>query len=162
MTVRPAVAEDAARIVAIWTPVIRDTAVTFNDVLPTVESVALMIAAKAEAGHAFLVAEDAGVISGFAYYGQFRASSGYRRTGEHTIILDPAARGRGLGRALMAAIEDHARAAGFVSLWAGVSAENPAGVTFHAALGFAEIARLPDVGWKFERLMDLVLMQKRL
>jgi phosphinothricin acetyltransferase len=97
---------------------------------------------------------------GFASYAQFRGGVGYRHTMEHTIILGPAARGRGLGRALMTAIEDHARAGGTHSLFAGVSAGNPEGRAFHAAMGFAETAVLPQVGYKFGRWLDLVLMQK--
>ncbi len=48
------------------------------------------------------------------------------------------------------------------SLWAGISSENPAAIPFHSSLGFVEIARLPQVGYKFGRWMDLVLMQKML
>jgi phosphinothricin acetyltransferase len=79
---------------------------------------------------------------------------------EHTIQLAPEASGRGHGRALMTAVEDHARAGGAHSMFAGVSGENPEGRAFHARLGYVETAILPQVGWKFGRWMDLVLMQK--
>lgn len=159
--IRPAAPADCPGIAAIWNPIIRDTAVTFTTAEKTAEGLAATLAEKAAAGLPFLVAEDGGLL-GFATYGPFRAGPGYARTMEHTIILGPAARGRGVGRALMAAVEDHARARGVHSMFAGVSAENPAARAFHAAVGYAEIAVLPEVGWKFGRWMDLVLMQKRL
>lgn len=158
--IRPAVPADAAAIAAFWNPVIRDTAVTFNPVEKTPDEIARMITDRQSAGHGFLVAEVDGQVAGFASYAQFRSGAGYARTMEHTVILAPVAHGRGVGRALMTALEDHARAAGVHSLIAGVSAENPAGRAFHAALGYAVIATLPEVGFKFGRWMDLTLMQK--
>ena len=157
--IRDATAEDAPGIAAIWNPVIRDTAITFNAAEKSDTEIARMITDRQQAGHAFLVADEGG-IAGFATYAQFRGGVGYARTMEHTILLAPAAQGRGLGRALMAAVESHARAAGALSLIAGVSAENPAGRAFHARAGFAEVAILQRVGFKFGRTMDLVLMQK--
>lgn len=158
--IRDALAGDAGTIAAFWSPLILHTAVTFNPVAKSPSDVAGMIAERQGAGHAFKVAEIDGVVVGFASYAQFRGGAGYARTMEHTIILSPAAHGRGIGRSLMTAIEDHARNAGHHSMIAGVSAENPEGRAFHAAIGYAEVAVLPQVGWKFGRWMDLVLMQK--
>lgn len=158
--IRPAVAGDAAGIAAIWNPIIRDTAITFNATEKPVAELEGLIVQKARAGHGFFVADVAGAVAGFATYGQFRGGVGYARAMEHTVLLGSEARGRGLGRALMAAVEDHARAGGAHALMAGISGENPAGVAFHARIGFREVARVPQVGWKFGRLMDLVLMQK--
>lgn len=159
--IRPAAPGDAAGIRAIWNPLIRDTAVTFNAAEKTEAEVAALVAARnAAPGQGFVLAEEAGEVAGFVTWGPFRNGVGYARTAEHTILLAPAARGRGLGRALMAAAEAAARADGIHSLFAGISAENPAGVAFHAAAGFTEVARLREVGWKFGRWMDLILMQK--
>ncbi|MBV7393844.1 GNAT family N-acetyltransferase [Mameliella sediminis] len=155
--VRSAVPEDAQAICAIWNAVIETSAATFTTQLKTVEGIRGDIAAR---GDAFQVAEDAGALLGFATYFQFRGGPGYRFTMEHSIQLAPGARGRGAGRALMARLEEVARQADVHSLWAGVSGENPDGIAFHARLGFVEVARLPQVGHKFGRWMDLVLMQK--
>jgi phosphinothricin acetyltransferase len=160
MILRPADARDAATVAAIWNPVIRDTAATFTTQEKTTDGLTADFAARAAEGKLFLLAEEAGEVLGFATYFQFRNGPGYAHTMEHSIILSPAARGRGVGRALMGRLEDHARAGGVHSLWAGVSAENPPGVAFHRAIGFTEVARLPEVGHKFGRWMDLVLMQK--
>jgi phosphinothricin acetyltransferase len=158
VTPRPACPGDAAAIATIWNHYIRETAATFNSVEKTAPDVAATIAANP----CLMVAETEGRVAGFASFVQFRGGIGYRHTMEHTVLVAPGLSRRGLGRALMAALEDRARASGVHSLLAGVSGENPAGIAFHRALGYGEVARLPEVGRKFGRWMDLVLMQKRL
>ncbi|MEC3863259.1 GNAT family N-acetyltransferase [Mesobacterium sp. TK19101] len=157
MIIRPATAADAARIVALWNPVIRDTTITFSSEEKTVDGIKADIAAY---GGAFMVAEDAGTILGFARYGQFRGGPGYRYSQEHTIILAPEGRGQGVGRALMSAIEDHGRQNGVHVMVAGVSGENAAGIAFHKAVGYVVTGEMPEVGYKFGRWLDLVLLQK--
>jgi len=157
--IRRATAQDAAAIAALWNPYIRDTAITFNAAVKSAEEVARMIAERESLGHATFLAERGGLL-GFASYAQFRGGIGYARCMEHTVLLAPEARGRGVGRALLAALCDHARAAGAHQMIAGISAENPDGVAFHARMGFAEVARIRDAGCKFGRFIDLVLMQK--
>lgn len=158
--IRPALSADGAAIAAIWNPVIRDTLITFNAVEKTEAELRDMLAAKARDGYPFLVAEEEGQVLGFATYGQFRGGVGYAHTMEHTIILAPEAQGRGLGRSLMSAIEEHARARGAHSMIAGVSAANSAGIAFHAAAGYVRVAVLPEVGFKAGQWLNLVLMQK--
>lgn len=158
--IRPATPLDYPAILAFWNPVIRDTTVTFSSEEKTPESLEAMIAARRAAGQEFFVAEEGGAVLGFVTYGQFRGGNGYRHAMEHTIILAPRARGKGAGRALMATLEDHARAGGVHLMVGGISAENAAGVAFHAAMGFAEAGRVREAGRKFDRWIDLVLMQK--
>ncbi|MCP5072044.1 MAG: N-acetyltransferase [Rhodobacteraceae bacterium] len=160
--IRPATHADAPAIAAIWNPVIRDTLITFNTVEKSTADICAMIDTKAADGHCFLVAEKGAEILGFATYGQFRAGVGYARTMEHSIILAPKARGKGIGRALMAAIENHAHATRAHSIIAGVSAANPRVVAFHKSCGYTQTATLPEVGHKFGQWLDLVLLQKTL
>lgn len=157
MTIRPATVEDAAVIAAIANDYVRGTLVTFTTDLRAPESVAADIAARAPA---YLVAEAEGRVTGFATYGLFRIGPGYAHTREHTILLDPDARGRGLGRALMLALERTAREAGVHVLVGGVSGANPEGLAFHAAMGYREVGRMPQVGRKAGQWLDLVLVQK--
>lgn len=160
--IRPAISGDCAALVALWNPQIRNTSVTFTTEEKSVAGLAADIAERAAAGQAFLVAEENGIMLGLATYFQFRRGPGYRHTMEHTVILSPDARGRGVGRALMTALENHAARAGVHSLIAGVSSENPGGVAFHERLGYRRIAELPEVGFKFGRWMDLIVLQKLL
>lgn len=160
MIIRPAAPCDHLAILALWNPVIRDTTIIFHSEERDEPMLADLIATRRAAGHEFLVAQDQGRLLGFASYAQFRAGNGYARALEHSIILDDGARGRGVGRALMARLEDHARTAGGHTLYAGVSGENAAGIAFHKAIGFETIARLPEAGRKFDRWLDLVLMMK--
>jgi L-amino acid N-acyltransferase len=161
MLIRPAGPGDFAPILAIWNPIIRNTTITFSSEEKTHESLSAMIATRRADGREFFVAEVGGVL-GFATYAQFRAGNGYTHAMEHTVILGPGASGQGIARALMASLEDHARAGGAHTLFAGVSGENGPGIAFHERLGFRTLARLPEAGRKFGRWLDLVLMMKLL
>ncbi len=158
MILRLAEPRDARGITELVNPLIRSTTVTFTTEEKSVRDLAKAIR---DSGSYFVACED-GRVLGYACYFPFRGGPGYRHTKEHSIALAPEARGRGLGRQLMDHLEEQARAHQVHSLFAGVSGENPAGVAFHRALGFAEVARLPQVGHKFGRWMDLVLLQKML
>ncbi|GAB4268991.1 MAG: GNAT family N-acetyltransferase [Pararhodobacter sp.] len=160
--IRKATPEDAPGIARIWNPIIRDTAITFTSDEKTDADLEAMIAARHGAATAFLIAETAGTVLGFATYGPFRAGPGYARSVEHTVLLAPGARGRGLGRALMTALMDQARAQGLHLMIGGISGSNAAGLAFHEALGFTEAGRVREAGWKFGTYHDLVLMQKLL
>ncbi|MDG2340013.1 MAG: GNAT family N-acetyltransferase [Paracoccaceae bacterium] len=157
MNIRRATRADAAAVAAIMLPVIRDTAITFTTTEKTEEGVRADIVAR---GDSFQVAELDGEVVGFATLFPFRAGPGYAHTKEHSIVLAPKAHGQGLGRALMIRLEEVAHESGIHSLFAGVSGENQDGVAFHRAIGFRIVATLPEVGFKFGRWMDLVLMQK--
>ena len=158
--IRPATAADAQRLADLINHWVSGSTITFNPVPRTAQDITAMIADKAAAGHAVLLAETGGAVLGYATYGQFRAGLGYAHAMEHSIALSPDARGRGVGRALLRAVEDHARAAGAHVMLAGVSGENAEGRAFHTAMGYAVVAVIPQVGRKFDRWLDLVLMQK--
>ncbi|MEX0307256.1 MAG: N-acetyltransferase family protein [Ruegeria sp.] len=157
MIIRQAKAEDAPGIAAITNPIIRDTLVTFTTVERSSDSIAVDIEARRPR---YLVAELDGQVVGFATYGPFRAGPGYDRVAEHTIQLSLAARGQGIGRALMSVLERTACEEGIHVLVAGISSANPAAIDFHSAIGFSKVGRMPEVGRKWDQWLDLVLMQK--
>jgi phosphinothricin acetyltransferase len=159
MIVRPAVPADAAAICEITNGIIRDSLITFT----TVERTAAQVASDImDRGQAFLVAEVNAKVAGFATFAPFRAGPGYGFTREHTIQLATGMRGRGIGRALMAQLERQAIAEKVHVLVAGISGANPGACAFHAALGFIETGRMPQVGFKAGQWLDLILMQKNL
>ncbi len=157
MTIRQARTQDAPAITAITNAIIRDTLVTFTTDERSVESVAAEIETK---GPAFLVADRDGAVVGFATYGTFRSGPGYAQCREHSIQLAPEARGQHVGRSLMQALEANAQAENVHVLVAGISSANPTAIAFHAAVGFKQVGRMPEVGFKWGQRLDLVLMQK--
>lgn len=159
-TIRPATAADHPRILAIWNPIFRETLVTFASVEKTPETLAEYIDGRRARGREFFVAAEGETVLGFASYDQFRGGDGYVHAMEHTVILAEDARGRGIGRALMQAVEDHARDRGAHTMVAGISGSNPGAVPFHSAIGYALCGRMPQSGRKFGRWHDLILMQK--
>lgn len=160
--IRQARRTDVPQIAQLWNAIIRDTVITFNPQEKSDADIWRTVLSRARQGHPFLVAVLDGSVLGFVTYAQFRAGLGYARSMEHSINLAPAARGLGLGRQLMAAIEDHATARGMRAMVGAITASNVASQKFHAALGYEVVGRMPQVGWKFGRFHDLVLMQKLL
>jgi len=157
MIIRKAISADAARVAEIWNAEIRAGVSTFNSVEKSTDDIAGMIAGH---GAAFLVAEHQDAVIGFATYFPFRGGIGYQHSKEHTIYFAEGSRGLGAGRALMDALLVAAKEDGVHSMMAGISGENTAGIRFHTALGFKQVAHVPEVGYKFDRWMDLILMQK--
>ncbi len=158
VVIRPATPRDAPAIAAIWNRVIEQTTITFTPDPKSADDVAKLIAAD----QPFLVTQTGDAVTGFAYCGAFRAGQGYRHTAELSVYLRDEAAGQGVGRALVDALCDLARADGKHVMMAGCSGENSAAIAFFEVLGFAKLAVLRQVGFKFDRWIDLVLMQKML
>ncbi|MFG6590695.1 GNAT family N-acetyltransferase [Sulfitobacter sp. 1A12157] len=157
--IRPALAQDAAAVAALWNGMIRGSLSTFTTDEKTREEIAALIAARTDA---FWVAEGDGAVLGFVTYGSFRGGPGYAATVEHSIVLSEAAQGRGLGRDLMTQAIEAATAGGRHIMVAAVSSANPGAVAFHEKQGFGQVGRMPEVGRKHGQWLDLILMQKTL
>ncbi|MEM9394168.1 MAG: N-acetyltransferase family protein [Pseudomonadota bacterium] len=153
---------DAAQIAALWSSFIRDTDFTFTSDEKSEADIRTLLAEKATSGHGVFVARDETRLLGFSAYGQLRVGVGYARTMENTIYVTSTGQGLGVGRALMAAAEDHARERGAHSMWAAITSTNQAAIGFHGRLGYVQMANLPEVGFKWGEPKDLVLMRKRL
>lgn len=153
--IRPATPSDAPAIAAVWNPVIRHSTAIFSSEERSEDEIAQLTAQN------FWLWDD-GQVQGFVRFFPFRAGNGYAHTVEHTIMLSPAAQGRGIGRRLLAHAADQAASQGKHTIWAAVTGENAAGLAFHRACGFTEHGRLPEVGYKFGRWHDVVLMGRRL
>jgi phosphinothricin acetyltransferase len=136
---------------------------TFEDVPPPLEEIEARYAAKIAAGFAWLVASDASGILGFGYYGPFRDRAAYRHTVEDSVYVRDGVRGQGVGKALVSALLDRARTQNFKQMLALIGdSENVASIGVHASLGFHHCGTMRKVGHKFDRWLDVVVMQKGL
>lgn len=167
MHLRHARPEDAAAIAAIYNHAVEHTTAIWNETTVDAADRAAWTADRQAAGLPVRVAVDApegadGEVVGYASYGPWRAFDGYRHTVEHSVYVREDQRGRGLGRRLMEDLMELARAAGVHVMVAGVEAGNAGSVLLHQRLGFTETGRLPQVGCKFGRWLDLVFLQKTL
>ena len=106
-----------------------------------------------------LVAEDDAGLLGYCAYFPFRDKAGHWPTVEHTILLGPNARGRGVGAVLMDALIERARSNGKHVLVAGCDGGNEGAIRFHERHGFRKVADMPAIGRKRGKPVDLVLLQ---
>jgi len=160
---RPSQEPDLPAITAIYGHHVLHGSGTFETEPPTLAD---MRARRAEvlARHLpFLVAEEGGRILGFAYCNWFKPRPAYRFSAEDSIYLSPDAHRRGLGRALLAELAAQAQAAGVRKLIAVIGdSANAGSIGVHRSVGFEQVGVLKSCGWKFERWLDVVLMEKTL
>jgi len=160
--IRDATVSDVPAITVIYNALLETTTHEWTEIAHTVAEREQWLADQSAAGRPALVAIDSGAVVGWATYGDFRDSErwpGYRYTVEHSIHVREDHWGRGVGRALMDALVGRARAEGKRVMVAGIDGDNTGSIRFHERLGFFEVGRMPGIGEKFGRRLDLVLMQ---
>jgi L-amino acid N-acyltransferase YncA len=159
MKIRDAVEGDIERVTTIYNEVLGSSTAIFNDQPVSVGERVQWWRGRVEREFPVLVAVENGAVVGFASFGEFRSWPGYRFTVEHTVHVDSEFRGRGVGSALVRELIERARAAGKHVMVGGVDAENMASLRFHERMGFERVAHFREVGFKFDRFLDLVMLQ---
>ena len=169
MRIRSAVPEDAAALLDIYAPYVRETAVTFEYHVPTREEFARRVESTLKTYPYQVMEDEAGEILGYAYAGPFKERAAYGWAVETTVYIRRDARGRGCGRALYAALEDELRKRHFLNAYACISwAEEEdeflthASPRFHEAMGYRLCGTFRQCGFKFGRWYDMIWMEKML
>ena len=163
MIIRSAVVDDMAQIRDLYNAHIPTSTVAWTETLQSLSERLAWFESQAEAGFPTLVAEHHGDVVGFCAYADFRGSGkwpGYRYTVEHTIHVHQLWWGQGVGRALLTKLMEHAKSDGVHVMVAAIDGDNVESIRFHERLGFSTTARMAEVGTKFGRWLDLVLMQR--
>jgi L-amino acid N-acyltransferase YncA len=160
MTIRQAEERDIPAITAIYNEVVANSNAVWTEKPDTEAERLAWLGARRALGYPVLVATEGATVVGYGTFGDFRAWPGYRYSVEHSLYIQSGCRGRGLGRILMTELISAAAALGKHVLIAGIDGGNQASIRLHASMGFAEVARMPEVGRKFGRWLDLVFMQR--
>lgn len=159
--VRPATVADAASVHAIYAPVVEHTAISFEEVAPTIEEMSARIEATSNA-YPYLVAERDGMVVGYAYASQHRTRSAYRWSVDVTVYIAEDARRSGVGSALYARLFAELVERGFHAAFAGIALPNSGSVALHERMGFEPLGVYREVGSKFGRWHDVGWWQRLL
>jgi L-amino acid N-acyltransferase len=151
--------DDLPQILAIYNEVIRNSTAVYTEEEFTEARGRKWFEAKIAPGHPFIVARDASGITGFGSFGEFRTWPCYRHTVEHSVHVRADRRGQGIGRALLLELMARAELLQKHVMVAGIDADNAASIALHRSLGFTEVGRFAEVGFKFGRWLDLVFLQ---
>jgi phosphinothricin acetyltransferase len=154
--IRPATLDDAAAIQAIYAPVVRDSAISFETAPPSARDMAARMTGPSGGRKLpWLVAERDGCVIGYAYAARHRERGAYRWSVDTSIYVADAAHGRGVGRALYQRLLPTLGGLNYASAYAGIALPNPASVGLHEAVGFRPIGVFPRVGYKHGRWHDV-------
>ncbi len=161
---RDATAQDLPYVREIYNHYVLNSTVTFDEKPMSLAELKRKFAQIQDKKMPFLVAENpAGQVLGYAYVYPWKEKAAYRFTVENSIYLGPASTGKGLGKALMAELIDRSRAAGLKEIVAVIADKGAdASIEMHKNFGFKEIGHMGKVGFKFDRWLGTVLMQKSL
>ena len=161
MRIRLANAGDAGGVLAVYAPVVEETAISFELVVPSVDEMAARIAERWPA-HPWLVAEEQGTVVGYAYAGRFSGRAAYDWSVEVSVYIAAAARGRRVGRGLYTALFAVLAAQGYRQAMAGATLPNAASVGLHESMGFTPVGVYRAVGWKHGTWHDVGWWQRPL
>jgi L-amino acid N-acyltransferase YncA len=162
MRIRPAVVTDAEAVLEIYNAEVLGSIATFDLVPRSIEEQRAWITDRSGA-HAVLICEDEnGVICGFGALSPYRDRSGYSTTVEDSVYVHADHRGKGLGRLILDAVVETARAHGFHAVMAKIAGGHQVSIDLHLAAGFDIVGREREVGRKFGKWLDVVLMEQLL
>ena len=161
--IRPSRDEDLPAITRIYGHHVQHGTGTFETTPPTLEEMTARRTDVLGKGLPWLVVEDGGYVLGYAYGNWFKPRPAYRFSVEDSIYLAPEAAGKGLGRALLAELLAALERAGIRKVMAVIGdSANAGSVGVHTALGFERVGVVKSCGWKFDRWLDIVLMERTL
>jgi L-amino acid N-acyltransferase YncA len=161
LTIHDATTDDLAPITALYGREVLHGTATFELERPGVDEMARRLETVRRQGLPWLVAGVDDAFAGYAYASPFRPRPAYRYSIEASIYVEEAARGRGVGRALLEALISRARTLGLRHVIGAISdsGTSAASIGLHRSLGFREVGVYRQVGWKFDRWLDVTLMQ---
>jgi L-amino acid N-acyltransferase len=157
--VRNATTADLPAMLDIYNDIILHTAAVWHYEPHTLAMRTAWYEERKQQGYPVFVAVEDGVVLGFSSIGPFRPWPGYNRTVENSIYVASHARGRGVGKLLLPPLITAAKQMGLHAIVAGIDAENEASITLHKKFGFEEVAHFKEVGWKFNRWLDLKFLE---
>jgi len=159
VTIRTAGRADVPGILDIYNDAVLHTTASYDDEPSTLEARLDWFDGKTRHGLPVFVAEDETGVVGWSAFGPFRPWPGYRYAVEHSVYVAASRRGRGIGTALLPPLIERAREMGMHAMIAGIDAANAPSIRLHARLGFERVAHFKEVGFKFDRWLDLVFME---
>lgn len=160
--IRDARFEDAEAIRAIYNDAVINTTAVFDYTAREPQAQIDWLKLKADQNLPVLVAEKDGRVLGYCSYGPFRPWPAYLYTVENAIYVAPDARGQGIGKLLLPPLLEIAKARGLRTMIAGITADNAASLRLHEKLGYSHAGLIREAGWKFERWLDLIFLQRML
>lgn len=160
IAIRPASEADLPGILAIYNDAVLHSSAIWNETPVDLANRRAWYDGRRALSYPVLVAEFEGRVGGYASFGDFRPFEGYRFTVEHSVYVAEHARRRGIATGLLKALIEDARTMRKHIMVGGIEANNAPSLTLHEKLGFVQTARMPEVGQKFGRWLDLVFVQK--